>query len=176
MVSKQHAVLEHAVLDIERSRTVRAFAAFAPAQALQPWTYELEALGTGEIDVAVTHCGVCHTDLHLIDNDLGVSEYPLVPGHEVIGTIAAVGNDVLGLAVGQRVGVGWQRGSCNQCEWCEKVSCICAPVCAPRRSPDTVALLKAFVSVTSSRFQSPNRWIPRLRLPCFARGFPFTRR
>ena len=52
MVSKQHAVLEHAVLDIERSRTVRAFAAFAPAQALQPWTYELEALGTGEIDVA----------------------------------------------------------------------------------------------------------------------------
>ena len=120
MVSKQHAVLEHAVLDTERSRTVRAFAAFAPAQALQPWTYELEALGTGEIDVAVTHCGVCHTDLHLIDNDLGVSEYPLVPGHEVIGTIAAVGNDVLGLAVGQRVGVGWQRGSCNQCEWCRK--------------------------------------------------------
>jgi alcohol/geraniol dehydrogenase (NADP+) len=104
----------------EAFSAVRAFAALAPGQALQPWVYEPGPLGRDEIEVAVTHCGVCHTDLHLIDNDLGLSTYPLVPGHEVIGTVTAVGDEVGGLAVGQRVGVGWQRGACNQCEWCRQ--------------------------------------------------------
>ena len=101
-------------------RAVRAFAALAPGQALQPWVYEPGPLRSDEIEVAVTHCGVCHTDVHLIDNDLGVSTYPLVPGHEVIGTITAVGDAAGGFAVGERVGVGWQRGACNQCEWCRQ--------------------------------------------------------
>jgi uncharacterized zinc-type alcohol dehydrogenase-like protein len=68
--------------------------------------------------VKVSHCGICHSDLAMIDNDWGFTGYPLVPGHEVVGTIAAIGSDVEGLAIGQRVGVGWHAGSCGHCEWC----------------------------------------------------------
>jgi uncharacterized zinc-type alcohol dehydrogenase-like protein len=98
--------------------SVLAYAAHGPRQGLKPWVYEPGPLADGEVELAVTHCGICHTDVHLIDNDFGLSNYPLVPGHEVIGTITAVGEDVRNLVVGQRVGVGWQRGSCGQCEWC----------------------------------------------------------
>lgn len=69
----------------------------------------------------MTHCGICHSDLAMIDNDWGWSQYPLVPGHEVIGTISAVGANVDGIRqVGQRVGVGWNAGSCGTCEWCAR--------------------------------------------------------
>lgn len=97
---------------------VRAYAALAAGRALQPWTFEPGPLTAEEVELAVTHCGFCHGDLHLIDNDLGISAYPLVPGHEVIGTVTAMGDRAEGLAIGQRVGVGWQRGACNRCEWC----------------------------------------------------------
>jgi uncharacterized zinc-type alcohol dehydrogenase-like protein len=99
---------------------VRAYAAHAPGQPLEPWAYETGPLGCREVELAVTHCGVCHTDVHLIDNDFGLSTYPLVPGHEVVGAITAVGSAVKDLAVGQRVGVGWQRSVCYECEWCRQ--------------------------------------------------------
>ncbi|MFL6305262.1 MAG: alcohol dehydrogenase catalytic domain-containing protein, partial [Candidatus Sulfotelmatobacter sp.] len=99
-------------------QAVQSLAALQQGAALQPWSYEVGPLGSSEVDIRVTHCGICHTDLHLIDNDLGVSVYPLVPGHEIVGTVTAVGNGVRNLQTGQRVGVGWQRGSCGQCEWC----------------------------------------------------------
>lgn len=73
--------------------------------------------------------------MHLIDNDLGFSTFPLVPGHEVIGTTTAMGERVDGLAIGQRVGVGWQRGACNRCEWC---LCGLQNLCANSR-PTAVA-------------------------------------
>jgi len=99
---------------------IRAFAALGPGQPLRCWEYKLEPPGAADIEVEVTHCGVCDIDVHLIDNDLGISTYPLVPGHEVVGTITAVGDEVRTLAIGQRVAVGFQRGACNQCEWCQK--------------------------------------------------------
>jgi alcohol/geraniol dehydrogenase (NADP+) len=98
--------------------TVRAYAALGQGQPLQPWCYEAGELGPEEVEVHVTHCGVCHTDLHLIDNDLGLSHFPLVPGHEVVGRVSALGSNARGLEIGQRVGVGWQRGTCLHCEWC----------------------------------------------------------
>lgn len=73
-----------------------------------------------EVLVKISHCGICHSDIHLIDNDWQVSQYPLVPGHEIIGTVERVGARVRGLKLGQRVGVGWQAGSCGHCEWCKK--------------------------------------------------------
>ena len=97
---------------------VQGFAAKNAGAVLEPWSYEPTPLGTTEVDVSVTHCGICHTDLHLIDNDFGVSSYPLVPGHEIVGIVSAVGSEVRDLRPGQRVGVGWQRGSCAACEWC----------------------------------------------------------
>jgi uncharacterized zinc-type alcohol dehydrogenase-like protein len=75
-------------------------------------------LGPREVDVRVTHCGVCNTDVSLIDNAYGISRYPLVAGHEAIGVVVAVGEEAEGLAVGQRVGVGAIGGSCQACEWC----------------------------------------------------------
>jgi uncharacterized zinc-type alcohol dehydrogenase-like protein len=72
------------------------------------------------VDITITHCGVCHSDLHLIANDWGISQYPFIPGHEVIGTVKAVGSDVRSVAVGRRVGLGWQSNSCGICEWCTR--------------------------------------------------------
>jgi len=72
-----------------------------------------------EIEISITHCGVCHSDLHLIDNDWSVSAYPLVPGHEIVGHVSAVGSEV-SYRVGDRVGVGWQRSACHACEQCAR--------------------------------------------------------
>jgi uncharacterized zinc-type alcohol dehydrogenase-like protein len=77
-------------------------------------------LGPQEVEIGISHCGICHSDLHLIANDWGISQYPFIPGHEVIGAITAVGAEVRSLTVGQRVGLGWQSNSCGQCEWCMK--------------------------------------------------------
>lgn len=97
---------------------IDAFAALATGQPLQPISYEVGAPGRNEVLVQVSHCGICHSDVHLIDNDWRISRYPLVPGHEVVGTVIALGEEVHWLAIGDRVGIGWQAGSCMQCEWC----------------------------------------------------------
>jgi alcohol/geraniol dehydrogenase (NADP+) len=97
--------------------TVSAFAALAAKQALAPFEYDPSPLGPADVEVDISHCGICHSDLHLIDNDWSSSTYPLVPGHEIVGTVAAVGADCT-LVVGQRVGIGWQRSACLECEQC----------------------------------------------------------
>jgi uncharacterized zinc-type alcohol dehydrogenase-like protein len=97
---------------------IHAFAAREPGAALHPFNYELGALRPYDVDIEVSHCGVCHSDVHLIDNDWNISRYPLVPGHEIVGTVAATGAKVERFNLGQRVGVGWQSGSCLRCEWC----------------------------------------------------------
>jgi uncharacterized zinc-type alcohol dehydrogenase-like protein len=61
---------------------------------------------------------VCHSDIHVIDGDFGAVSLPIIPGHEIIGTVRAMYDNVTGLAIGQRVGIGWQAGSCLHCEWC----------------------------------------------------------
>ena len=82
--------------------------------------YDPGKLGLHEVEIAITHCGVCHSDLHLIANDWGISQYPFIPGHEIVGTITATGTEVHSLTVGQRVGLGWQSNSCGVCEWCSR--------------------------------------------------------
>ncbi len=83
-----------------------------------PFRYAPGKLGPQEVEIGITHCGICHSDLHLISNDWGISQYPFIPGHEIVGAITAVGADVRSLEVGQRVGLGWQSNSCGACEWC----------------------------------------------------------
>ncbi len=108
---------------------VQAYAAKAAKANLEPYRYELGELGTEEVDVRVTHCGICHTDVAMVDNEWGMSQYPVVPGHENVGEVVAVGSNVTRLAVGQRVGVGALCGSCMQCEWCEGgAQHVCAQV------------------------------------------------
>ena len=97
---------------------IKGLAAHAAGAELLPFQYDPGALGPQEVEIAITHCGICHSDLHLISNDWGISHYPFIPGHEIIGTIAALGAEVTSLSEGQRVGLGWQSNSCGQCEWC----------------------------------------------------------
>ncbi|HVO93908.1 MAG TPA: alcohol dehydrogenase catalytic domain-containing protein, partial [Terriglobales bacterium] len=84
---------------------VRAYAAMCPGAALEPYRFSHRDLAATDIEIAITHCGICHSDWHLIQNDWGVSSYPLVPGHEIVGTIARLGAEITALRQGQRVGV-----------------------------------------------------------------------
>lgn len=97
---------------------VRAWAAMAAGQRLERYDYEPGPLGDEEVEIAVDHCGLCHSDLSMIDNEWRFAGYPLVPGHEAVGRIVAAGPRVRGLAVGQIVGVGWNSGSCMHCASC----------------------------------------------------------
>jgi uncharacterized zinc-type alcohol dehydrogenase-like protein len=97
--------------------SIEAFAALAAKQGLVRHDYEPEPLGPRDVEIAISHCGICHSDIHVIDNDWGTSGYPLVPGHEIVGTVAAIGA-ASALRIGDRVGMGWQRSSCHECELC----------------------------------------------------------
>lgn len=98
--------------------TVMGYAAMAQGQALVPFTYEQPALGEHDVRVSVTHCGLCFTDIHGIDNYYGVATYPFVPGHEIVGYVSEIGKAASSLKVGDRVGIGWLGRSCGECEWC----------------------------------------------------------
>ena len=95
-----------------------AYAALQPKEKLQVWQYEPAPLKASEIEVKVTHNGLCHTDIHMRDNDWGVSKFPLVAGHEVVGIVTEVGKDITTLKIGDRVGLGWIRNSCRVCYHC----------------------------------------------------------
>ena len=72
----------------------------------------------GEVRVRVAACGVCRTDLHVVDGELPNPKLPIVPGHEIVGRIDMVGNGVSALEPGQRVGVPWLGRTCGQCRYC----------------------------------------------------------
>ena len=97
---------------------IKAFAAFEPAGELRPFEYDPGPLKPDEVELDVRYCGICHSDLSMIDNEWGMTQYPLVPGHEVVGRIARVGERVRHVAVGQTVGLGWHAGYCNECAPC----------------------------------------------------------
>jgi uncharacterized zinc-type alcohol dehydrogenase-like protein len=98
--------------------TIKAYAAAAAKGSLAPFEYEPGPLGDEEIEIAVSHCGVCHSDLSMLDNEWGMSKFPFVPGHEAVGTIVGLGEHAKGLEMGQRVGIGWSAYSCLSCPQC----------------------------------------------------------
>jgi len=100
------------------SGAIQALAALAKGAALEPWSYDPAPLAANDIEIQISHCGLCHSDIHLIDDGWNRSRYPLVPGHEIVGTVVAAGSDVKSIKVGQRVGVGWQRSACLECDLC----------------------------------------------------------
>lgn len=102
----------------QRDPTCRAWVARAPKQPMVLEAIDAGALGPEDVEIAVEHCGLCHSDLSVLNNDWGVSQYPAVLGHEVVGRVTAAGPSARGLTVGQRVGVGWFSGSCMHCRQC----------------------------------------------------------
>ena len=97
---------------------VHCYAAPAAGRPLEPFQYRPAPLGSREVEVEITHCGICHSDVHLINDDWGISSYPLVPGHEIVGVVSRTGSATETLKAGDRVGIGWQRSACGGCEWC----------------------------------------------------------
>jgi alcohol/geraniol dehydrogenase (NADP+) len=97
---------------------INAFAAFKPSEDLRPFEYDPGPLGPDEVEIDVQFCGICHSDLSMMDNEWGMTRYPIVPGHEVAGTIARTGDHVRHLQVGQVVGLGWHSGFCGECASC----------------------------------------------------------
>mgnify|MGYP005991191395 CR=1 FL=1 len=97
---------------------INSYASKSKGSELEPHTLDIEPNGTTEVVIKVTHCGLCHSDVHMIDNDWGMSNFPIVPGHEVVGEIVELGSEITHLKKGQRVGVGWQRSACLQCDDC----------------------------------------------------------
>ena len=87
-------------------------------QTLKPYEYDPGLLGAEEVEIAVESCGICHSDLSIINNEWGISTYPVVPGHEVIGRVVAMGPQARGVTIGQPVGVGWGTASCMHCHQC----------------------------------------------------------
>lgn len=97
---------------------IQAYATHEPGGKLEPFEYDPGPLGPKEVEIQVDYCGLCHSDLSMLKNDWGLTSYPFVPGHEVAGTIGAVGSDVTHLKVGQVVGLGWHAGYCETCPSC----------------------------------------------------------
>ena len=96
----------------------KAYAATAPDSGLAPHGIDRRELRADDVAIEIDYCGVCHTDIHFAQNDWGLTQYPLVPGHEIVGRVTAVGDQVKGYAVGDRVGVGCMVDSCRECAAC----------------------------------------------------------
>ena len=77
-----------------------------------------ERPGPGEFLVAIEACGVCRTDLHVVDGELPHPKLPIVPGHEIVGRVAALGHGVSSFAIGKRVGIPWLGATCGSCPYC----------------------------------------------------------
>ncbi|GLC63995.1 hypothetical protein PLESTF_000107000 [Pleodorina starrii] len=98
--------------------TRRGWAVLDKKGTLTPWSHTPGELGPRQVDIRVTHNGLCHTDLHMRDDDWGLSKFPFIPGHEVVGEVVAVGESVDSMRPGDRVGVGWIADSCRRCLAC----------------------------------------------------------
>ena len=94
------------------------YAASEAGGQLKPFEYDLGPLDDHQVDVKVEYCGLCYSDVSMLDNHWGMTTYPFVLGREVIGMVEALGSHVKHLSVGQRVGIGWGAGSCGTCECC----------------------------------------------------------
>ncbi len=123
--------------------SIKAWVATAAKQKLVLQDIDLGPLGTEDVEVAVEHCGLCHSDLSVLNNDWGISQYPAILGHEVVGRVTAVGPATKGVKVGQRVGIGWTAVSCMHCRQCLSGD---QHLCAKARADD---------SRPSGRFRHP---------------------
>lgn len=97
---------------------IQAYAAMSAGEKLVPYQFDAGELQPHQVEVKVEYCGLCHSDLSIINDDWNASVYPVVAGHEIIGTITKLGSEAKGLKVGQRVGIGWTAESCQYCNSC----------------------------------------------------------
>ncbi|KAE8674786.1 putative cinnamyl alcohol dehydrogenase 6 [Hibiscus syriacus] len=101
------------------TQTVAGWAAHDSSGKIVPYIFKRRENGVNDVSIKVMYCGICHTDLHFINNDWGITMYPVVPGHEITGVITKVGSNVKNFKIGDRVGVGCLAASCLECEFCK---------------------------------------------------------
>ncbi len=97
---------------------IKAYAANHAGGPLEAFEYDPGPLLPEQVEIAVEHCGICHSDLSMLDNEWRNTRYPFVPGHEIVGRVVAVGEQVKGIRTGDPVGLGWISGSCLHCRQC----------------------------------------------------------
>ena len=111
---------EQRVATAAPTKVTRAYAAQAPDARLAPFQIERRALRPRDVQLEILYCGVCHSDIHMARNEWGQTIYPVVPGHEIVGRVTAVGDDVTKFRSGDLVGVGCMVDSCRECVNCRK--------------------------------------------------------
>ena len=104
----------------DATKSTSAYAAQAPDSGLAPWQFEPREPRPDDVSIEILYCGVCHSDIHFVENDWGFTVYPVVPGHEIIGRVTGVGAEVSNYKPGDLVGVGCMVDSCRECSSCEK--------------------------------------------------------
>jgi propanol-preferring alcohol dehydrogenase len=97
---------------------MRAMQLVEPGRPLEPVERPQQRLADGELRIEISACAVCRTDLHVVDGELPFINYPIIPGHEIIGRVSEIGADVTGFGLGDRVGVPWLGWTCGTCEFC----------------------------------------------------------
>jgi uncharacterized zinc-type alcohol dehydrogenase-like protein len=100
--------------------TAKAYAATSATAPLGPYQFERRAVGAHDVQIEIAFCGICHSDLHQVRDEWGGSKYPMVPGHEIVGKVTAVGAHVKGFKVGDLAGVGCMVDSCRTCPSCQR--------------------------------------------------------
>ena len=97
----------------------KAYSASIPNARVLPTEINRRPVGSNDVQIAIEHCGVCHTDIHFVNNDWGMTNYPVVPGHEIVGRVTKVGPAVSKFKVGDRAAIGCLVDSCGVCSNCE---------------------------------------------------------
>jgi uncharacterized zinc-type alcohol dehydrogenase-like protein len=100
--------------------TAKAYAATSATAALVPFQIERRAVGAHDVQIEIAYCGICHSDIHQVRDEWGGAKYPMVPGHEIVGRVTAVGDHVKGFKVGDLAGVGCMVDSCRACPSCQR--------------------------------------------------------
>lgn len=126
----------------------------APGTPLQWQSRDTPQPGDGEVLVTVSACGVCRTDLHVVDGELPNIRYPIIPGHEIVGRVAAVGAGVTSHQIGDRVGIPWLGHTCGVCRYCRSGMENLCDVPLFTATPATAALRLTPSPTRATRFRS----------------------
>jgi alcohol dehydrogenase (NADP+) len=100
--------------------SIKGYAAQSPTSLLAPFTFQRRTPGKKDLTIEIDYCGVCHSDIHQARDEWGGSIFPMVPGHEIVGRVTAVGTEVKAFKVGDLAGVGCFVDSCRECESCKE--------------------------------------------------------
>ncbi len=99
--------------------TINSYAALKEKDTLKPFEIKRRTVGTKDVQIEIEYCGVCHTDLHFVNNDWNMTEYPVVPGHEIVGRVSEVGSEVTKFSTGDLAAIGCMVNSCGNCQSCK---------------------------------------------------------